>query len=254
MDVKWFNTYFTSHYLINLSSLSFLNEQLRAKRLLIIFLHFSSSKKKTQMSHSRLGSGYSRSRPVDPAYQPALLSGTTEQILELRRKIHGCDSCAAAKTRGRYHWSNIPSGNDIAREFNRKYPACQITPRNSNGSSFPYPNKSQIGSSFVSNSHMCASCIASQSFAANQPQPQRRFVQPQAAPSRRINYDESGSDDEDYDNYGSDEYESESGSDDEEEYESGSESGSEDEESADDERIRRALQHIDHASRILENY
>ena len=193
-------------------------------------------------SYSRLGAGYMpNGGPKPPAYEPSIVTGTTEAILDLRRQIGQIDRHVSQKAKGRLHWSNIPSGGDITNEFNRKYPRCKISPNNYGPISFPYPSKSSALPS--------SSFVTSQTSQINMSHHQYPVVHQH---KHHHHYEEvSDSDDGDYSSSQEYEYDEEYDYDDEE-YDDGA-SESDDEEENDD-RINRALKHIEHASHILETY
>ena len=167
------------------------------------------------------GIGYSRTNPQPPTYQSPIIDGTTEVILDLRRQCKGCDEIMARKAKGRYHWQNIPSGADFQREFDRKYPSLAGSGSYFEPTEFPYshvaPPPTRPTSSFMTYSNLQQSRPSPmQSF-------QQSFQRPVAqAPPPQHSHSHSHHHSRRYDD--------------------------------DDPRIRRALQHIDHASRILENY
>ncbi|OHT08981.1 hypothetical protein TRFO_22326 [Tritrichomonas foetus] len=164
------------------------------------------------------GIGYSRTTPSPPPYQAPLIDGTTEAILELRRQCKGCDHAMAQKAKGRLHWSNIPSGADFQREFDRKYPALSGYGSQVEYSEFPYrchaPPPQRPQSSLLSYSNLPPARF-----------PQQSYVQPSRVSLQNVSS-----------SYSSHHHHRRSHHDDE------------------DARIKRALQHIDHASRILEKY
>lgn len=177
----------------------------------------------SRSSCSRYGSGYSRTNPVAPSYEGPVTTGTTDEILDLRRQIKHLDRQAAARTRGRHHWTNIQSGSDITNEFNRKYPSLSTTNQShlEPDTRFPYPMIRPPPA--PPSSTLCYSNIAVPSYSnVSYYQPQRVSFQTCCSKSHNQHYSDDDSFDESS-NY-------------------------------DDERIKKALQHIDHASRILENY
>lgn len=192
----------------------------------------------------------SRSR----GYQPPITTGTTDEILDLRRQIKRLDDQAAAKTRGRYHWTNIPSGSHITQEFNRKYPSLSIHQKSYQEESFPYPRfappPSRPSCSFCSSNCPNNSAYPPAQFPAYQ-QPSfdmsnvQQFPPQQVPPQPPANVTHVHIH---HHHHRRSKSSSESSESDESFDESSSSS------SSNEERIQRALQHIDHASRILENY
>lgn len=175
---------------------------------------------------SRYGSGYSQSRrPAPPTYEGPITTGTTDEILDLRRQIKQLDRQAAAKTRGRYHWTNIRSGTDITNDFNRKYPSLSISNQSEPHTCFPYPMIRPPPA--PPSSTLCYSNLGTTQYSnASYIQPQRVSFQQPSCQSSHHHHHHHYSDDDSFDESSEN----------------------------DDERIRKALQHIDHASRILENY
>lgn len=179
---------------------------------------------RSSFSQSRYGSGYSRSSPVTQTYEGPITTGTTDEILDLRRQIKHLDRQAAAKTRGRYHWTNIRSGTEITNEFNRKYPSLHTSSPLEHDTSFPYPMIRPPPAPPAST--LCYSNLGTSQYTnASYIQPQRVSFQTSRAQSSHHHHHHY-SDDDSFDESSNN----------------------------DDERIRKALQHIDHASRILENY
>lgn len=70
---------------------------------------------------------------------PPIIDGTTEEILTLRKQVVGLNNKASRLAKGPHHWLNIPSGAEYQRNFERKYPemrsGCYISDYDP---SFPY--------------------------------------------------------------------------------------------------------------------
>ena len=60
--------------------------------------------------------------PTPLPYKQPIITATTEEILKLRSGINCYDKEALRRAKGVYHWANIPSGDQIARDFHKHYP------------------------------------------------------------------------------------------------------------------------------------
>lgn len=143
---------------------------------------------------------------------PPIIDGTTEEILTLRKQVHGLNNKASRLAKGPHHWLNIPSGAEYQRNFESKYPEMRSGYCNSDyDPSFPYQRLKPVpqkpasdlllysNTNTYSHSYVCPRSCGNQSYIA------------QSRPSCSRHH-------------------------------------------CDEDRIRKALKHIDNASKILENY
>lgn len=170
---------------------------------------------------SGYGQNASTSRSTYP--EPPVIDGTTEEILSLRRRVIHHNNTASRLARGPHHWSNIPSGAEYQRNFESKYPGMRSGPYDSDyDPSFPYqrlkpfPQKPASDLLLYSNTNTYSqSYLQSPCYGSNYYGNSSLIAQNRQNSSRSCRHSHLG--------------------------------GSED-------RIRKALKHIDNASKILENY
>lgn len=80
--------------------------------------------------------------PPHPYGDPPIISGTTEEILKLRSGVIACEEEERRRAKGIYHWANVPSGQEISRDFKRNFPNVvgDHKPQPYNAlEGFPYP-------------------------------------------------------------------------------------------------------------------
>lgn len=54
--------------------------------------------------------------------EPAIITGTTEEILKLRSGVIKYNQEQTRHAKGIYHWSNVPAGSEITSQFNKNFP------------------------------------------------------------------------------------------------------------------------------------
>ncbi|OHS99720.1 hypothetical protein TRFO_33796 [Tritrichomonas foetus] len=72
------------------------------------------------------------------AYEEPIVSGTTDEILRLRGSINNYNNEVTRRAKGIYHWSNVPSGEQIQRDFLNHYPIIAGKKPKPSISEYPY--------------------------------------------------------------------------------------------------------------------